>query len=78
MKKTFSPLDEFIKTHTTAENVHWLSERLREACSILSIEARGSDYVLGLLTNSVADAAYAAKLLDKQLNPKDEATTIVA
>lgn len=78
MKRTFDPLDDFVKMHTTAENVHWLSERLREACSILSVEARSSDYVLGLLTNSLADAAHAAKLLDKQLSPKDDTPTIVA
>lgn len=78
MKKTFSPLDDFVASHETKECIKWLSETLREACATLSDGYDYPEYTVGALSSSLNDAAYVARLLDKQLNPEDSTATIVA
>lgn len=79
MKRNFSPLDEFVEAHTTAESIRWLSQSLWDACGITQEgEAEHPEYALGLLANLLIDASHVARLLDKRLNPEDKTTTIVA
>lgn len=76
--KNFSLLDEFVKTHTTNEVVAWVSGNLREMSSIISNGTSDPAFTLGALSFYIANTSHVAKLLDKQLNNKEDSQTVVA
>lgn len=78
MKRTFAPLDEFVKAHTTQDIIKLVSGMLKDACSVFEMGKEDPSFALGAVGCYLADASHVMKLLDKQLSPKDDAPTVVA